>query len=101
MIKHRLIVTALASAIAVTVLNSPALAQAEPNPQQEWRAHPNLVRAVRSCEAALADLQRAPDDFGGYKGQAITDLRASIHSLRKAIFYRTHMDDAAIDRANF
>lgn len=63
--------------------------------------HPNLVRAVRACEAALADLQRAPDDFGGNKAQPMTDLRASIHSLRKAIFYRARMDDAAIDRADF
>ena len=98
---YRILLTLLASTLAAAATVAPASAQAEPNPRQEWQSHPNLVRAVRSCEAALADLQRAPDDFGGNKGQAMADLRASIHSLRKAIFYRTHMDDQAIDRANF
>lgn len=67
--------------------------------QQEWHAHPNLVRAVRAMEAGINDLQRAPHDFGGNKERAIHDLRVAIHSLKKAIFYRLHLDDEAIDRA--
>jgi hypothetical protein len=101
MTKFRTTLTLLASILAAAATVAPASAQVEPSARQEWRSHPNLVRAVRACELALADLQRAPDDFGGNKAQAMTDLRASIHSLRKAIFFRTHMDDRAIDRANY
>lgn len=83
-----------------SLLVTPALAD-EPKltPQQEWEAHPELVKAVRSMEAALADLDRAPHDFGGNKFKAITDIKTAIHSLKKAIFYRLQMDDAAIDKA--
>jgi hypothetical protein len=67
--------------------------------QQEWHDHPNLVRAVRAMEAAIRDLDRAPNDFGGNKARAIRDLRAAIHSLKKAILYRLHMSDEDIDKA--
>ena len=79
------------------VPSAPVLAQPYPNPQQEWEAHPNLVRAIRSMEDALMALERAPDDFGGNKDEAIRALRASIHSVKRAIFYRTRMDDSAIE----
>jgi hypothetical protein len=42
-------------------------------------------------------LEAAPGDFGGNKAAAIADDRAAIHSLKKALYYRLHMDDAAID----
>ena len=90
MTKPRLIVAIFASALALTGVVSPASAQ-EINPRAEWQAHPNLVRAVRSCEEALADLQRAPDDFGGNKAQAVADLRArrSIRCARRSSIART------------
>jgi hypothetical protein len=43
-------------------------------------------------------LQAAPDDFGGNKGNAIRDTQAAIHSLKKALYYRLKMDDAAIEK---
>jgi hypothetical protein len=42
-------------------------------------------------------LEAAPDDFGGNKAAAIRDTRAAIHSLKKALYFRLHMDDAALD----
>ena len=83
------------------ILGHPAVshAQAALTPQQEWSSHPNMVRAYRSVEAALVDMQRAPNDFGGNKARAMEDARRAMHSIRRAIFFRLKMDDAAIDAA--
>ena len=43
-------------------------------------------------------MEAAPDDFGGNKAAAIRDTRAAIHSLKKALYFRLHMDDEALDR---
>ena len=48
---------------------------------------------------ALKELEAAPDDFGGNKVAAVNDTRTAIHSLKKALYYRLYMDDAAIDKA--
>ena len=66
--------------------------------QTERAAHPRLVVAINALKGAYAELQSAPDDFGGNKAQAMSDIRASMHSLKKALYYRLKMDDAAIDR---
>ena len=49
-------------------------------------------------QEALRLMEAAPDDFGGNKAAAIHDCKVAIHSLRKALYFRLHMDDAAIDR---
>jgi len=72
---------------------------AEPTIRSERAAHPRIVRAIKVLQDAQADLQAAPHDFGGNKGKAMADIQASIHSLKKALYYRLKMDDAAIDRA--
>jgi hypothetical protein len=77
---------------------APMLASAQVTIQSEEAAHPRLVTAIREMKAALHELESAPDDFGGRKAQAIADTRAAIHSLRRALYYRLKMDDAAIDR---
>jgi hypothetical protein len=50
-------------------------------------------------QEALKELDEAPHDFGGNKGVAMADTKKAIHSLKKALYYRLKMDDAAIDRA--
>ncbi len=79
----------------------PMMASADPQLtiQQERAAHPRIVEAIRAMETALKDMEAAPHDFGGNKAAAIRDTRAAIHSLKKALYYRLKMDDAAIDRA--
>jgi hypothetical protein len=67
--------------------------------QSEEAAHPNIVAAIREMKAALKHLEEAPHDFGGNKGAAMADTRKAIHSLKKALYFRLKMDDAAIDRA--
>ena len=87
-----------ALAIAFAVL--PALTSAAPqlSVQSEEAAHPRIVEAIHHMREALHEMEAAPDDFGGNKAQAIHDCRVAIHSLRRALYYRLHMDDAAIDR---
>ena len=85
----------------VALLGSSATLIAQPKltAEQEWKAHPNLTKAVREMEEAVTALNKAPDDFGGNKVKAIADLKTAAHSLKKAILYRLKMDDAAIDAA--
>ena len=80
-------------------MHSTAIAAApEVTVQQEEAAHPQLVKAIYAMEQAVKELQAAPDDFGGNKTTAIQHTQAAIHSLKKALYYRLKMDDAAIDK---
>jgi hypothetical protein len=67
--------------------------------RSEEAAHPRLVKAIHEMREALKELKEAPDDFGGNQGAAIADTEKAIHSLKRALYYRLKMDDAAIDRA--
>jgi len=67
--------------------------------QSEQAAHPNVVGAIHKVEEALKELHAAPSDFGGNKAAAENDLKTAIHSMKKALYYRLKMDDAAIDKA--
>ncbi len=66
--------------------------------QQEDAAHPRIVEAIHHMREALREMEAAPDDFGGNKAAAIRDTKIAIHSLRKALYFRLHLDDAALDR---
>ena len=88
-----------AGLMAATFVPAIASAQPEPTIQSERAAHPNIVHAIDALQTALADMQRAPYDFGGNKVQAMDQTRKAIHALKKALYFRLHMDDAAIDAA--
>ena len=93
--------SALAALVVLATGCQTPVARAEPQltMQQEAAAHPRIVEAIHHMKDALKLLEAAPDDFGGNKAAAIRDTRAAIHSLKKALYYRLRMDDAAIDRA--
>ncbi len=74
-----------------------ASAAAQLSIQSERAAHPRLVDAIHRLQEGLRELEAAPDDFGGNKAVAIADMRKAIHSLKRALYYRLKMDDAAID----
>jgi uncharacterized membrane protein len=99
----KIVAMAAALGLAGPLVALPQMGAAQPmiTYQQEAAAHPRIVKAIHDSEGALRELQAAPDDFGGRKAQAIDDLRRAIHSMRRALFFRTHMDDAAIDAARF
>jgi hypothetical protein len=90
----------LVGAMGLAALPQAALAQPL-TIQSEAAAHPRVVDAIKRMEEAYNLLQAAPDDFGGNKAQAMADTRRAIHSLRRALFYRLHLADAAIDAAVF
>jgi len=91
---------AAAMLVAFAIGAQPMTAFAAPqlSIQSEEAAHPRLVRAIHEMRDALRELEAAPDDFGGNKAAAIHDTRAAIHSLKRALYFRLHMDDDAIDR---
>jgi hypothetical protein len=79
--------------------SAPALAEPRITMRSEEMAHPRLVKAIHEMRDALRELREAPDDFGGNKAAAIRDTEQAIHSLKKALYFRLKMDDAALDRA--
>ncbi len=66
--------------------------------QSEQKAHPLIVNAIQAMEVALKDLDASSSDMGHYKTNAIRDTRMAIHTLKKALYYRLSLDDAAIDK---
>lgn len=92
---------ALAALFALGTAGYATAAHADPEPsmKSEEMAHPRMVHAIHEMREALKELREAPDDFGGNKAAAIKDTERAIHSIRKALYYRLKLDDAAIDRA--
>ncbi len=95
-----LILLSSVAAMGVGVAMLPVVASAAPqmSVQSEEAAHPRIVEAIHHMQEALREMEAAPDDFGGNKAVAIHDCKVAIHSLRKALYFRLHMDDAALDR---
>lgn len=84
-------------AAAIATLLASSQAKAGPYTIEGERAmHPNLVHAIDRMYAALADLQAAPDTFGGRKAAAMVDLQRAILSTKRALYFRLRMDDAAL-----
>jgi hypothetical protein len=86
-----------AAAVLLGALSLSASAAPPLSIQGEEAAHPRIVAAIHHMKEALHEMEAAPDDFGGNKAAAIHDTRVALHSLRKALYFRLHMDDAAID----
>jgi hypothetical protein len=78
----------------------PMVASAQVTMAQERAAHPRLVEAIHNLRDVVRELEAAPDDFGGNKGAAIADAKRTIHSIKRALYWRLKMDDAALDRAD-
>lgn len=76
-----------------------ALAEQPLNYQTELQAHPNIAHALHDLQTAQVELEKSPDEFSGLKPNAIHDIRVAIHTLKKAMYYRLKLDDAAIDKA--
>jgi hypothetical protein len=95
--KTRTMLAALAMGLCFTSV--PAFADPELSIKSEEAGHPRIMKAIREMQEALHELKEAPHDFGGNKARAMQDTQAAIHSLKKALYFRLKMDDAAIDRA--
>lgn len=98
--KKFVLINTASALMLFAIAGQPTVATAQPQwtIQSEEAAHPRLVNAIHEMKEALREMERAPDEFGGNKAAAIRDTRVAIHSLKKALYYRLRMDDAAIDR---
>jgi hypothetical protein len=65
--------------------------------ESERAAHPNMAAALHDMYVAMSHLQAAPDVFGGRKGQAMEDLQRAIISTKRALYFRMHLDDRALE----
>jgi hypothetical protein len=92
-------VTVAGLLLGLAMATQPMVASAQETIQSERAAHPEIVQALQQMQGALRAMQSAPNDFGGNKRVAIDDTVRAIHSLKKALYFRLKMDDAAIDRA--
>ncbi len=89
----------LIAGVAFAAAPRTALAD-QPTFKTEEQKHPRLAHAIHQLEAALHEMEHAPDDFGGNKAVAIEDTKRAIRSLKRALYYRMHLDDAALDAAH-
>jgi len=96
---NKMIATGLLLGMGLAAQPMVASAAPELSVQSERAAHPRIVEAINHMNEALREMEAAPDDFGGNKAAAIADTRKAIHSLKRALYFRLKMDDAAIDRA--
>lgn len=76
----------------VIIGNRPPAANEVKMMQAEEAQHPNIAKAMHDIEASMRALHDAPDDFGGNKAQAESDLKQAYISLRKALYFRLYED---------
>ncbi len=95
---NKIFAAGLLAGFALAALPVVASAAPEMSMQQERAAHPRIVEAINNMRNALRELESSPEDFGGNKAAAIADARRAIHSMKKALYWRLRMDDAALDR---
>jgi hypothetical protein len=78
--------------IEVIVGNRPPSPDEAQLMRAEEAKHPNITNAMHDIEKSMRSLHAAPDDFGGHKAQAETDLKQALVSLRKALYFRLYQD---------
>ena len=66
---------------------------AQQNTKTEAANHPRIEKAIRELQDAVDYMEKAPDDFGGHKAQAIQDSKKAIESLKLALKYRAKQDN--------
>lgn len=74
-------------------LSTTAFVYVQQNKRTEAAKHPRVENAIKELEGAIDYLEKAPDDFGGYKAQAIADSKRAVISLKQALNYRAKVDN--------
>ena len=77
----------------VIFLGTTGFVLVQQNKRTEAAKHPRVENAIKELESAIDYLEKAPDDFGGFKAQAITDSRKAVVSLKRALNYRAKDDN--------
>jgi hypothetical protein len=96
---NKILAAGLLTGFGIAALPMVASAAPDVTMAQERAAHPRLVEAIHNLRDVIKELEAAPDDFGGNKAAAIAAARRTIHSIKKALYWRLKMDDAALERA--
>jgi hypothetical protein len=96
----KMVATGLLTGFGIAAMPVVASAAPEVTMASERAAHPRIAEAIHQLRDTIKDLEASPDDYGGNKSVAIADAHRSIHSLKKALYWRLKMDDAALDRAD-
>ena len=78
---------------AVVFIGATAFVSYQQNVKTEASRHPKISSAIKELESAIDYMEKAPDDFGGFKAQAITDSKKAVVSLKKAMEYRAKVDN--------
>jgi len=79
--------------LVVIFLGTTGFVLVQQNKRTEAARHPRVENAIKELESAIDYLEKAPDDFGGFKAQAITDSRKAVVSLKRALNYRAKEDN--------
>jgi hypothetical protein len=79
--------------LAVVFLSTTGFVIVQQNRKTEAAKHPRIENAIKELESAIDYLEKAPDDFGGYKAQAIADSKKAVISLKQALNYRAKADN--------
>jgi len=89
--KKRIVV----SVMAIIFVTATAFVAIQQNVITEAVQHPRLVTAIKELQSAIDYLEKAPDDFGGFKAQAIVDSKKAVESLKRALNYKAKVDNKA------
>ncbi len=79
--------------LTVVFLSTTAFVIVQQNVRTEASRHPRIENAIRELQDAVDYMEKAPEDFGGYKAQAIADSKRAIVSLKRALNYRAKHDN--------
>lgn len=79
-------------AAVVVFLVSTAFIVNQQNAKTEAAKHPRIEKAIQELKSAVEYMEKAPDDFGGHKAEAIADSKKAIQSLKLALQYRAKED---------
>ena len=85
----------LVTILAIVVfLSTTGFVLVQQNRRTEAVKHPRIENAIKELESAIDYMEKAPDDFGGFKAQAIIDSKRAVVSLKKALNYRAKVDNS-------
>jgi len=79
--------------LAVVFISTTAFVVVQQNKRTEAAKHPRIENAIRELESAIDYMEKAPDNFGGHKAQAIADSKKAVSSLKLALQYRANVDN--------
>ena len=87
----------LVTILAIVVfLTASGFVYVQQNRRTEAAKHPRIENAIKELESAIDYMEKAPDDFGGFKAQAIKDSKKAVASLKQALNYRAKVDNGKV-----